>query len=154
MPVGPPGIGINLVVVSLQGGALGVGQGLQSGKHAPYICPHSLMPSQQTVRPLPLQVDEGSEVGLEVVKGFLVDFVGFLVEVGVTFLVVVLAFLVDVGVARLVDVVRERLVVEEAFFVELGTGVRVGNCVILVEILVAVAGQGGATGLAETLQVS
>lgn len=152
--MGPPGIGISLVVVNLQGGAVGVGQGLQSGKHDPYICPHALMPSQQTVKPLPSHVGEGLVVGTEVVKGLEVFVTGLLVDVEVTFLVVVLAFLVDVGVARLVDVVRERLVVDEAFFVELGTGVRVGNCVILVEILVAVAGQGGATGLAETLQVS
>lgn len=33
----------------VHGGGSKVGHGLQSGKHPPYICPQSLMPSQQTV---------------------------------------------------------------------------------------------------------
>jgi len=85
--------GVDLVVG--QGGGVKVGHGLQSGKHPPYIMPHSLMPSQQT-ETVVLQVLVGLVVVVEVVNflvlvggmGFLV--VVFLVVVGLGFRVVTL----------------------------------------------------------------
>ena len=105
------------------------------------------MPSQQTVRPLPLQVPP-AEVGKGLIvlgEGHHVVVDGFAVLVGFA---VVVDFLVRVGFFVVVTVGFA----VEVFFVIVGLAVAV--CFLVVWVTREVGGQAGGEGFAEVLQVS